>query len=113
MDRDDLSEISADHRNPSAVPANPVADFDAESKDTLNTKKGAKSVKSGMSGSQRGSSAQSNVSPVPDDAFEGSGSVFGGPTPPPEVNMKIPPNHLDLGQILPSLGELRGWSRCH
>lgn len=32
-----------------------------------------------------------------------------GPTPPPaEINMKIPPNHLDFATILPSLGELKG-----
>lgn len=27
---------------------------------------------------------------------------------PPEINMKVPCNHLDFSMILPSLGELRG-----
>ena len=30
------------------------------------------------------------------------------PTPPPEINMKIPPKHIDFGNILPALSELRG-----
>jgi len=31
-----------------------------------------------------------------------------GPTPPPEINMTLPANHLDFSTILPSLAELEG-----
>ena len=32
------------------------------------------------------------------------------PTPPPEIDMKMPANHLDLGTILASLAEIEGQS---
>jgi len=31
-----------------------------------------------------------------------------GPTPPPEINMILPSNHLDFSTILPSLSDLEG-----
>ena len=36
-----------------------------------------------------------------------------GPTPPPEIDMRMPANHLDLGTILPSLEQLEELRLCY